>query len=95
MALDFKQYVLANFFPSKILILPKLPSTIVTTIDMDPHMVVIPIYVGKNLVEDVLLDGRSIINIITDSFKKRLGLHVPSPSPYNFKMVDQSLTKPL
>jgi hypothetical protein len=41
---------------------------------MDPHMVVIPIYVGKNLVEDVLLDGRSIINIIIDSFKKRLGL---------------------
>jgi len=28
-------------------------------------MVVIPIHVGKNLVEDVLLDGGSKVNIIT------------------------------
>jgi hypothetical protein len=38
---------------------------------MDPHMVVIPIYVGKNLVEDVLLNGGSIV-IIIDNLMKRL-----------------------
>ncbi len=42
---------------------------------MDPHMVVISIYVGKNLVEDVLLNGGSIV-IIIDNLMKRLW-HTP------------------
>jgi len=70
-------------------------STIVATIEMDPHMVVILVYVGKNLVGDVLLDGGLAINIITNSLKKRLGLQIPSPVPFNLKMVNQSLTKPV
>jgi hypothetical protein len=40
---------------------------------MDPHIAVIPIYVGKNLVDNVLLDGGLRVNMITDSLKKRLG----------------------
>ncbi len=71
--LDLKQHVLTKFFHSKILSLPKLPSTIIATIDMDPHIAVIPIYVGKNLVDNVLLDGGLRVNMITDSLKKRLG----------------------
>ncbi len=71
--LNLKQHVLAKVFPSKILVLPKLPSTTIATIDMDPHMVVILIYVGKNLRDDVLLDEGLIVNMITHSLKKRLG----------------------
>jgi len=40
---------------------------------MDPHMATILIYVGKNLVDDVLLNGGLIVNMIIDSFRKRLG----------------------
>ncbi len=36
-------------------------------------MVVIRIYVGKNIVEDVMLDGGSIVNIINDNLQKKLG----------------------
>lgn len=70
---DLKQHVLAKVFPSKILVLPKLPSTTIATIDMDPHMVVISINVGKNLVVDVLLDGGLTVNMITHSLRKKLG----------------------
>jgi hypothetical protein len=40
---------------------------------MNPHIAMIPICVGKNLVDDVLLDGGLIINMITHSLKERLG----------------------
>jgi len=40
---------------------------------MDAHMAVIPLYVGKNLVDDVLLNGGLIVNTIIDSLRKRLG----------------------
>jgi hypothetical protein len=70
---NLKQHVLSKVFPSKILVLPKLPSTTVATINMNPHIAMIPICVGKNLVDDVLLDGGLIINMITHSLKERLG----------------------
>jgi hypothetical protein len=41
---------------------------------MDPHMIVIPIYVGKNLVDNVLLDEGLKANMITHSLRKSLGL---------------------
>ncbi len=37
-----------------------------TTMAIDNHMVVIHVQVGKNIVEDILLDGGSGINIITE-----------------------------
>jgi hypothetical protein len=37
-------------------------------------MVVIQVQVGKNIVEDVLLDGRASVNIITKNFITKLGL---------------------
>jgi hypothetical protein len=44
-------------------------------------MVVIPIHVGKNLVEDVLLDGGSGVNIIMEVVKKKFGLSISKPAP--------------
>jgi hypothetical protein len=51
---NLKQHVLAKVFPTKTLVLLKLPSTIVATIDMDPYIAVILVYVGKTLVDDLL-----------------------------------------
>ncbi len=50
---------------------------------------------GKNIVEDVLIDGGAIVKIITNNFKTKLGLLKPILAPLHFKMADQSMTKPL
>jgi hypothetical protein len=45
------------------------------------------------MVDDVLLNGISRANIITEDLRKWLGLIFPKPIPYMFQMVDQSVTK--
>jgi hypothetical protein len=40
-------------------------------------MVVIHVHIGKNLVDDELLDGRLVINIIIEKLKATLGLFKP------------------
>jgi hypothetical protein len=58
-------------------------------------MVVIQVQVGKNIVEDVLLDEKASVNIITKNLKTKLNLPKPRPVPYHFKMVDHSMIRPL
>jgi len=58
-------------------------------------MTIIQIQVGKNIIEDVLLDGGTSVNIITNNFRTKLGLPKPRPAPYHLKMAYQSMTKPL
>ncbi len=58
-------------------------------------MVVIQVQIRKNIVEDVLLDGGSRINIITKQLRLKLGLPKPKLVPYNMKMRDQTTTKPM
>jgi hypothetical protein len=43
----------------------------------------------------VLLDGGSRVNIITKSLKLRLGLPKPKLAPYNLRMENQIITKPM
>jgi hypothetical protein len=53
-------------------------SKVNTTItEVDNLMVVIQVQVGKNIVEDVLLNGGASVNIITKSLKTKLGLPKP------------------
>jgi len=59
-----------------------------TIIKVDNRMAVIQIQVGKNIVEDVLIDGGASVNIITKNFITNLGLPKPRPTPYHFRMVD-------
>ncbi len=66
-----------------------------TTIEVDNHMAVIQVQVGKNIIEDVLIDGGTSVNIITKNFIRKLGLPKLRPTPYHLKMADQSMTKPL
>jgi len=56
-------------------------------------MQIIQIHIGKNTIEDMLLDGSSKVNIITEQLRLRLGLSKPKCAPYNLRMVDQTTTK--
>jgi hypothetical protein len=49
-------------------------------------MTVIQVQVGKNIVEDVLLDGGTSVNIIIKNLKTKLGLSKPRLAPYQFRM---------
>jgi hypothetical protein len=63
-----------------------------TSIEVDNQMVVIQIQVGRNIVENVLLDGGPSINIITKNLKTKLGLPKPRPTPYHLRMADQIIS---
>jgi len=56
-------------------------------------MMIIHVQIGKNVIEDVLLEGGYGINIIINQLRLRLGLPKPKPAPYNLKMVNQTTTK--
>jgi hypothetical protein len=51
-------------------------------------MVVIQVQVGKNIVEDVLIDGGASVNIIIENLRIKLSLPKPRLIPYHLKMVD-------
>jgi len=42
-----------------------------------------------------LIDGRVSVHIITENLRTKLGLPKPRPTPYHFRMANQSMTKPL
>ncbi len=44
----------------------------ITTIEVDNQMVVIQVQVGKNIVEDVLIDGGTSVNIIIENLKNKV-----------------------
>jgi hypothetical protein len=47
-------------------------------------MAIVPIQIGKNLVEYVLLDGGYIVFIMIDELQCKLDLKLPKLVPYNF-----------
>ncbi len=66
-----------------------------TIIKVNKHMVVIQVQVGKNVVVDVLIDGRASVNITIENLWMKLGLPKPRPTPYHLRMANQSMTRPL
>jgi len=58
-------------------------------------MAVIWVQVGKNIVEDVLINGGASVDIIIKNFITKLGLPKPRQVPYHLRMVDQNMTRPL
>ena len=92
---------LTEFVRSRLIALVAPPTRIPTTKELiaateaiDKHMSVISICIGKNVVDDVLLDGGSEVNIITEEESCRLGLLKPSPAPFNLKMANGTIAKP-
>ena len=73
---------------------PTTEELIATTEAIDKHMPVISICIGKNIVDDVLLDGGSEVNAITEEERRKLGLPKPSPAPFNLKMANGTIAKP-
>jgi hypothetical protein len=65
LAFDLKQYVVSRVFPSS------QPTHLQTPPYDVGSMAIILVHVGKNLVEDVLLDGGSSVNIITENLRKK------------------------
>ncbi len=49
-------------------------------------MAIIQVEIGKNTIEDLLLDGGYGVNIITKQLRLKLGLSKPKLAPYNMKM---------
>jgi hypothetical protein len=72
LALDLKQYVVSKVSPNSQPTHPQAPPFDVRSVIINPHMVVILVHVGKNLMEDVMLDGGSSVNIIIKDLKKKL-----------------------
>jgi hypothetical protein len=64
------------------------PEIDTTTIEVDNQMVVIQVWVGKNIIEDVILNGGTSVNIIIKNLKTKLGLPKLRPTPYHLKMAD-------
>jgi len=51
----------------------------IATIEENNQMAIIQIQVGKNIVEDVLLDGGASVNKIIKNLRTKLGLPKPRP----------------
>jgi hypothetical protein len=88
LVLDLKQYVVSKVLHSGQPTHPQAPPSDVGSIIIDPHMVIILVHVGKNIMEDVLLDEGSCVNIIIEDLKRKLGLPISKPSPYTLRMVN-------
>ena len=67
---------------------------IAATEAIDKHMPVISICIGKNIVNDVLLDSGSGVNVITEEERRKLELRKPFLAPFNLKMANGTIAKP-
>jgi hypothetical protein len=65
------------------------------TIVINHQMVVIQVQVGKNFIDDVLINGGCGVNVIKENLRIQLSLSKPNPAPYNLHMADQTIAKPL
>jgi hypothetical protein len=54
----------------------------------------IQVQVGKNFIDDVLIDKGFGVDIIIENLWIQLSLSKPNPTPYNLCMVDQTIAKP-
>lgn len=71
LALDLKQSMVFKVFPNSQPTHPQAPPYDVGSIATNPHMAISPVHVGKNLMEDVLLDGGSNVTIIPEDLRKK------------------------
>jgi len=82
LALNLKPYVFSKLFLEQKSI-PTLPLLLaMTLVAINPHMTIIQIHIGQNLVDDVLLSEGFGANIIIEDLRKQLGLPFPKPVPY-------------
>jgi hypothetical protein len=66
---------------------------VVAYVLIDHQMVIIDVQIYKHIVENVLLNRRSGMNIIIEKLKAYLGLLKRQLAPYNLWMIDQMIIK--
>jgi len=71
------------------------PIPVDTIVAVDRHMPIISVMIGTNKLDDVLLDGGSGVNVITEQERCRLGLPTPTAAPYKLRMADGTLVQPV
>ncbi len=59
------------------------------------QMTIMHVQVGKNFIEDVLLNGGYGVHIITEKLRVQLSISKLIPAPYNLHMAYQTIEKPL
>jgi putative effector of murein hydrolase len=92
---DLKQYVVAKLAPRRKNIIATRPNLVIALMAINLHMIVIQDQVDKNIVENLLLDGGSNVNIMMEEFWEWLGLPNHKLTSYTFSMADQTITKPI
>jgi len=90
-----RQYVATKLVPRRRIITTSRPNLVITLVASDPHVDVIQVQVGKNMVEYVLLDGGSKVNIIIEELRNGLGFPNLKPTSNTLGMADQTITKPI
>ncbi len=94
--LDIKLYIFKSIkFVQPMQLEPVRLEPTCVVIVIDHQMVVIQVQVGKNFIDDVLINGGSRLNIIIENVRVQLGLLKPDPTSYNLCMANQTLAKPL
>ena len=74
---------------------PVVQKATTAAIAVDKQMPVIQLQIGRNLVDNVLLDGGSGVNIMSEDLRRRLDLPKSNPAPYNLRMADSSVVQPM
>jgi hypothetical protein len=75
LALDLEAYCKVKISsPPKEEVIKPTCISIIAAMESDLHMVGIQVQVGKNIVDDVLLNGGSCMNIIIEELHCKLGL---------------------
>ena len=74
---------------------PVVQKATTAPIAVDRQMPVIQLQIGRNLVDNVLLDGGSGVNIMSEDLRRKLGLPKSNPLPYNLRMADSSGFQPV
>ncbi len=92
MALELKRYLWKKMKLDQPFVILEVAIVIITT---NNHIVIIQIQIGKNTIEDVLLECGLGYYHCTKQFKLKLGSPKPKPAPYNLRMVEQTTTKPM
>jgi hypothetical protein len=54
-ALNLKQYASAKLTPRKRIIIAIRPNSVIASMVINPHMALIQVQVGKNIIEDILM----------------------------------------
>ncbi len=70
-----------------------MPYDVISAIIVDNHMTIIPVQIGKNIIEDILNDWGSGVSIITKELLVKLELPKPNHALHKLKMANHTMTK--